>query len=820
MSKQLAALVLPLAILGCAAALGAAKPTFYVATGGNDQWSGRAAAPTADGRDGPFATLGRARDAVRASHAGGGCIQLRGGVYYLAETLSLGPEDSGTSIEAYPGEKPQLVGGRRVGAWQREADGTLRTHLADVQAGRWSFRQLFVDGRRQIRARYPNFDPADPYRRGFLYVAGGLGGFGRVVGNIHNRGDWMDYVVRVPADGEYRIWVYYGALNKPFGRGDMDGRTTIAVDGGQPVPLVNLPDTAGWRDLRWSLTAALPLAKGERRLRWQNQSGGGLTLEAYALTDDPAWKPVDVHLAGPAAGKHLIVVQAEDFVAYHGRQLSVAGIGGSRTEFHYDPATFKPSWAREPGAEIHIFQSASCRAFKEIVSLVSVDVPTRTVTVGGPECLVPLSEGDRYFVENVACELDSPGEWHLDRATGVLRYRPMAGRGEPAEVIAPVLGRLIQILGEATPGRAACGIRIAGLTLRDTDYSPDDGCVGYRMGNDGTVYLSAAEQCCIEDCTFRNTGKYAVCLAGARENAVVANEIGHSAEGGVLLLDSAANTVSDNHIHHLGAVYKHIGGVVLQGPGTNDNRVAHNWIHDSARYGISLKNPGRRNAIEYNRVERTNTETYDTGGIEVTQGNRDFRSGSTIHHNIVADTIGYSSRGPEPVFLAWGIYLDSFAGGYDVHDNVVYRTHDGGIMLQGGKDNRVTNNIFVDGEVRQGSLSNHAQNSTGLVLQRNVFSYRDPQATLFSTGKLSRAVIVVDHNLYWHGGAEVRTGRGAAQTLDEWRAQGYDQHSLVADPRFVDPEHDNYALRPDSPALQLGFRPIDVSQVGPRRLCP
>jgi parallel beta-helix repeat protein len=797
--------------------------TFYVATNGNDQWSGRLATPTPDRTDGPFASVGRAREALR--RAPGGCAQIRAGVYYLSEPLTFGPDDSGTpqsptSLVAYPGEKPELVGARPITGWQRGADRTLSVELADVRAGKWYFRQLFVDGQRQIRARYPNADPADSYRKGFMYVARGLGGFGLAVGNIHNRGDWMDYVIRVPADGEYRFWVYYGALNKPFGRGDMGGRTSIAVDGGKPVPLMNLPDTGGWGDFRWSQTATLPLTQGQHRLRWQNMAGGGLQLEAYALTDDPQWKPTDTRLPKPAPGKHLLVIQAEEFAAYQGKQLSVSGSGGSKNAFHYDPATFKPRWAAAPGAEIHIFQSGSCRAFKEILSIVNVDPESRSVTVGGPECMAPLGPGDRYFVENVAEELDSPGEWHLDRATGVLRYRPAPGFSSRSEVTAPRVGRAIQILGDPAKKRPVRWVRIAGLTIRDTDYAPTDGCAGYGMGNDGAVYLADAEQCVIENCTLRNTGKYAVCLDGGRENTVRANEIAHSAEGGVLLLKSAGNTVSDNHIHHLGAVYKHIGGVVLEGAGTDDNRVAHNWIHDSSRYGISLKNPGRRNVIEYNRVERTNTETYDTGGIEVTQGNRDFRSGSAIHHNVVGDTIGYSSRGAEPVYLSWSIYLDSFAGGYDVHHNIVYRDHDGGIMLQGGRHNRVTNNIFVDGELRQGCLSNFAQNSTGLVLQRNIFCYSKPEATLFSTGKLSPGVIAVDYNLYWHGGAEIRTGWGARQTLAQWREQGYDRNSIVADPRFVDPKRDNYALQPDSPALRLGFQPIDAGQAGPRRLRP
>ena len=68
---------------------------------------------------------------------------------------------------------------------------------------------------------------------------------------------------------------------------------------------------------------------------------------------------------------------------------------------------------------------------------------------------------------------------------------------------------------------------------------------------------------------------------------------------------------------------------------------------------------------------------------------------------MVADTIGYSADGPKSVFLSWSIYLDSFAGGYTVTNNVCYRAANGGLMLQGGKDNRVENNIFVDGKFNQ-----------------------------------------------------------------------------------------------------------------------
>jgi hypothetical protein len=58
------------------------------------------------------------------------------------------------------------------------------------------------------------------------------------------------------------------------------------------------------------------------------------------------------------------------------------------------------------------------------------------------------------------------------------------------------------------------------------------------------------------------------------------------------------------------------------------------------------------------------------------------------------------------------------------------------------------------------------------------------------------------------------------EMLDEWaawQAMGFDKNSLVADPLFVDPDHGDYRLKPESPAFQLGFQPIPVERIGPYR---
>jgi len=824
---------LGLALSGHWAGAAPARPevTYYVATNGSDQWSGKLPAPNATKTDGPFASIERARGAIRQLKArpgglkGPATVQIRGGVYYVPETIRFTPADSGTaqapiSYEAYPGEEPILSGGRRITSF-RPVDGPIQAvALPDVKAGRWYFRSLFAEGERQIRARYPNFDPQDPYRGGFLYVAPAPGSFSQCVGNIHNVGDSMTYRVQVPAEGEYAVWVYYAALNQPYGTEDMGGRTALRVDGGEPVRLMNLPDTGSWNTFQWARSATLRLAAGERQVQWENLQGGGLNLQAFVLSDDPAWQPVKGKAFQASPGQHVVVIPAAEFVASHGPQLSVAAVteveAGPKA-FRYRPGEFKAAWAEAPGAEVHIFQSGDCRAFKEIVSLERVDEEAGLVTVGGQEARSNLATGDRYFVENLREELDSPGEWYLDREAGILYYWPRPDRGETV-VVAPVLGRMFESQGDEANGQPVSHIRLAGLTFQETDYSPEDGCDGYGMGHDGVVYLNNARHCVVEGCRFVHIGKYAVCLAGGGENRVQGNEIAHSAEGGVLLLKTARNTVSDNHIHHCGAVYKHIGGVVLEGAGTDENRVSHNLIHEMSRYGVSLKNAGRRNVVEYNRIHRTNLETYDTGGIEVTQHDREFRSHSVIRYNLVGDTIGYSSVGEKPVYLSWGIYLDSFAGGYDVHHNIVYRNNNGGIMLQGGKDNRVWNNLFVDGATCQGFISNFAGNSTGQVMERNIFCWSDPDAVLYATGALTQEVIRVDYNLYFPpGGQEPRIGWGGRLSFRDWQKAGFDQHSQVADPLFVDPQNDNYALRPGSPAFALGFEAIETGQIGPRQ---
>ena len=143
-----------------------ASGNFYVALNGKDRWSGRLAAPNTLRTDGPFATLTRARDAVRSLKASGAPtapirVLVRGGTYFPQEPLVFGPDDSGTveapiTYAAYPGEKPILSGGLAIKGWKPTTVGQKSLWVADFPSGvPLSSRQLFVNGKRCARPRLP-----------------------------------------------------------------------------------------------------------------------------------------------------------------------------------------------------------------------------------------------------------------------------------------------------------------------------------------------------------------------------------------------------------------------------------------------------------------------------------------------------------------------------------------------------------------------------------------------------------------------------------------------------------------------------------------
>ena len=118
----------------------------YVATNGNDGWSGRSDHPNAASQDGPFATLDRARDEIRkikkesGLSEGGIVVEVLGGRYERKQLLELTAEDSGTVeapivYRARPGEAVHISGSRIIAEWKTVTDRAVLDRLDPATRG-------------------------------------------------------------------------------------------------------------------------------------------------------------------------------------------------------------------------------------------------------------------------------------------------------------------------------------------------------------------------------------------------------------------------------------------------------------------------------------------------------------------------------------------------------------------------------------------------------------------------------------------------------------------------------------------------------------
>lgn len=491
-----------------------------------------------------------------------------------------------------------------------------------------------------------------------------------------------------------------------------------------------------------------------------------------------------------------------------------------------------PVYADLSGAEVHCFIAWGW--VNAIVPVSGIDPVERRIDFAGKGASQDTRAGNRYFIENVREALDAPGEWFLDKAAGEVLYIPESPDFSGDSGVATVASRLdhlIRCAGDRATNRFVEHVIFEGFEFTDTThaihelyYTPDDAC----------IHLSAARNVEIRDCVFQWCGGYALKLGDRTEQCLLTgSRLEHMGMGGVIMVGGTADqahhcSVVANKMERLGLIYKHVAGVYVTAG--SDHYIAHNRITDVPRYAVSLKSQGEaslahRNVVEFNYIRRANQETNDTGAIECL-GYERRHSGNIIRHNMILDTLGMDTT-PEgeirsPHFC-WGVYLDDFSSGTSVYGNIIARTPTGGVCVHAGKDNVIENNILVDGRDRQIHLHPEGDPMTGNRFIRNIVAYSRPEAEviyLFQAWKENQQgrFAESDHNLFWCSNGDLKTletKNTPNGPFSAWLAAGFDAHSKIADPRFVDAARDDYRLAPDSPAWALGFKPIPVELIGP-----
>ncbi len=410
-------------------------------------------------------------------------------------------------------------------------------------------------------------------------------------------------------------------------------------------------------------------------------------------------------------------------------------------------------------------------------------------------------KNQRYYVENVPQELD-PGQWYLDRKSGVLSYRPLPGEDmRKAEVIAPVLNELVRIQGdEKNPVERltikGISFRYAGWDLAKESYISIQAAVRIP----GVIWVGNAKDCTIEGCDISRVGQYGIDIASGNGMLVKGNTIHDMGAGGVKLGAGSGNTITRNHVYDLGHTYPSAVGVWVGNSG--HNTISYNHIHDLYYTGISVGwswgyNPTltQNNIIEHNHIHDIGKGLLsDMGGI-YTLGTA---TGSIIRYNLIHNVDSYSYGG-------WGIYLDEGTSGMLVENNIVYRTTTGGFHQHYGKDNLIRNNIFAfskDGQIQRTRQEAHVS----FTFEHNIVFW--DEGYMLRGNWDDPTTYKMDYNIYWTSKEanwfEVYKGADFAK----WQTPEREAHSILCDPLFLDPEHGDFRLGEGSPVEKLGFKPI------------
>ncbi len=163
----------------------------FISEDGSDSHSGSA--------DSPVATIPKAqslvRKAIRQDKYNFIKVYFRRGTYNITEPIELDIEDSGSEtlrIEflGYPGEEAVISGGKKITGWEKNKDGTWTAEISAVKAGETEFNELFRNGKRLTRARYPN--------EGYLRVVKSVNktsSFVFVEGDISKPEDWENIIL-------------------------------------------------------------------------------------------------------------------------------------------------------------------------------------------------------------------------------------------------------------------------------------------------------------------------------------------------------------------------------------------------------------------------------------------------------------------------------------------------------------------------------------------------------------------------------------------------------------------------------------------------
>jgi hypothetical protein len=311
----------------------------------------------------------------------------------------------------------------------------------------------------------------------------------------------------------------------------------------------------------------------------------------------------------------------------------------------------------------------------EVIRIASYDKANKVISLAAPHSYginagTWGAENRRFFAMNTLEELDAPDEWYLDRARKHLYFYPRKNLAGQEIVLATLTEPLVTVDGAKHVKMIGLNFEFGhadGIVARNTEHLEIAGCVVANLAG-GAIVLNGSANV-VRSCDIENIGRGGIALDGGDRKS----------------LNPAKNLAENNHIHHFGLFQRtYAPGIHANGCGQiARNNCIHDAPHNAVLYG------GNEHRFERNEVYRVVMETGDAGAFYT---GRDWTSqGNVLKNNYIHDL----GRGDAEHVNTMGIYLDDCDCGDRLVGNVFYRAGRA-LMIGGGRDNPILNNLVVD----------------------------------------------------------------------------------------------------------------------------
>ena len=330
-------------------------------------------------------------------------------------------------------------------------------------------------------------------------------------------------------------------------------------------------------------------------------------------------------------------------------------------------------WLDEP--DVRLYGYWFWDWFEEFQKVTSIDPDAQTFTLSQPYSRYGYRKDQRYYALNVFRELDTEGEWYLDRRTATVYWlAPDEIEQSKAEIVLSMCNQPFIMMTDVEH------VILQGFTIQE--------------GRGNGIHISGGADCLVDNCTIQRLGGDAIIVEGGKHHGIFGCTMHTLGCSGMLVTGGDRQTlIPGRHfiencrvfdISRLKRTYS--PAVRLDGCG---NRIAHNLFENIPSSALRIE--GNDHLIELNIIRNVVRESDDQGGLDMF-GNPLYR-GVVIRWNRWSDIRGGTEHG------AAGVRLDDMISGVSVYGNVFERcgaVHFGGVQIHGGKENLIEGNLFID----------------------------------------------------------------------------------------------------------------------------